>query len=403
MHVSSRTFDRARQHRNEGNSRAFGTSNRSRTDENVDECLQNSCAEKNSVQQQMDRGRSLVRKDMPTKYDRKQISEKIENLYRVKSMERNQEPPPSQGSKMSFTTTGKDSRDTGHVPADSDFGKYLRKRSSKVAAMTKLFDNGSPPRPSVIVALTPRRQKPIFSASSPFVEKERTPNSGVRAPPNPPPMPHSIAKRKSTISPKSIQEPWTGNSKTSSIAKTKIDQSRQHALLHKKPSQPKGRSINEKVQLFESVQDGKGTGPLTKRSIFARKLSRSLKSLFEHPSRRSEDEEQARHGLDRKKVQNIVDEVQDAHKSVKIGKRMGTLVGRWNAIPPPQEANGCDGALSEKGVGSPSASEVREMVVKEAECGLKEPKPVRVAEVKRMMLICKERFGDMMDKERSTR
>jgi hypothetical protein len=44
---------------------------------------------------------------------------------------------------------------------------------------------------------------------------------------------------------------------------------------------------------------------------------------------------------------------------------------------------------------------VRMMVIKEAECGLKQPKPLRVVEMKRMMALCRrDRVGGMMDKEK---
>jgi hypothetical protein len=57
--------------------------------------------------------------------------------------------------------------------------------------------------------------------------------------------------------------------------------------------------------------------------------------------------------------------------------------------------------MSEKGIASPCAEGVNEMIVKEVECGLKQPKPMRATEMKRMVLLCRDRVAGIMDEERS--
>ncbi|CZR53032.1 uncharacterized protein PAC_02910 [Phialocephala subalpina] len=400
LHVSPRTIDRARYDGDKQNTQTYCAPSCGKREGIVRLSPYECSAVKTTTSQEMKRGRSLLRNKASATCDRRDISNKIELLYRAKSLERKQEDNKVPNPRASvLTTTGGNRHNVGNVPADSDFGRYLRKKSSKVAAMTKLFDNGYAPKPAVMVAPV-LRSKPIFSASSPFVERDRMSVERVfPSQPTPPLMGQSIVKRKSTISPKTVQDVTIVQVKTNPPAKSKTDVLPQPRSLQKL-SQPKGRSINEKVRLFESVRDSKEAIPERKRSVFARKLSRSLKSLFEpHPSRRTEYEKRIGHrrGLDGSDVKFIVEESQRSTDTLgKFGKRTNTLLGRWNAIPPASVTRGVDGALSENGIGSPSAAEVQEMIFKEAECGLKEPKPVRVAEVKRMMLICKERFGDMI-------
>lgn len=347
-------------------------------------------------------GQSPYWQDVAARSDRRKIVDKIELLYHAKSLERKEGSRQGYNSKVPFLTPGRNN--AGAAPADSELGRYFKRRSSKVVAMTKLFDNGSAPKPLAAVAPDSPR-KPVFLTSSPFADQKALPKlGGARSLPTPPPIPRSTVKRKSMVSPKTLPEAPTAQLKNKSLPKAMNNTAQPQRSLQKKPSKPKGRSINEKVQLFEGVRDGEETISLRKRNVFARKLSRSLKSLFDPAlSKKGEVEMQPGQGrgLSGREVQAIVDKAHDGNKSVKIRKRGSTLVGRWNAMPAaPIIRNACDGAFSEPGIGSPSAAEVREMVVKEAECGLKEPKPVRVVEVKRMLLICKERFEDMRDKEK---
>lgn len=342
------------------------------------------------------RGRNLIRKDNLGKAGRNEISSKIERLYRAKTMERLQDAVHGERSNVPAQTSGRDNRTTGNAPADSDFGRYLRKKSSKVAAMTKFFDSGSVAQP--LLGLSPPRQQQIFSKTSPFVEKtENLNHGGVRKglPPTLPPLPsYHLFPKIPSISPKTVQESIVTYDTSNSPIKPRATASVYQASPEKRSTGPRGRSINEKVQLFENVRARHDTGEVRKRSGFVRKLSRSLKSLFEPSTRRNEEQINNERSLDGDQLKEIFDEFQDTSKPARLGKRTNTFAKRWNAVPLTRLANGCDGALSEKGIGSPSAAgEVREMVVKEAECGLKEPKPVRVVEVKRMMLICKERFG----------
>ncbi len=74
-------------------------------------------------------------------------------------------------------------------------------------------------------------------------------------------------------------------------------------------------------------------------------------------------------------------------------------MGRWNSYTK-ANATGGDGTASMKGSSPTGMEDLSPLVVKEVECGLKHPKPLRVAEMKRMMLLCRERIGVARDKER---
>ncbi|KAF8858882.1 hypothetical protein BDZ45DRAFT_802086 [Acephala macrosclerotiorum] len=397
---SPRTVDRARHDGEIRNTKQYCLPSRSRYGTNIGLGPHKTFVENSEVSSELERGRSLPRRDISATCDRRQISNKIELLYQAKSLERKQDYDQAHDSRTSILKRGGNSHKIGNAPADSDFGRYLRKKSSKVAVMTKIFDNGYAPK-LVAISAPPPPSKPVFSAWPPFVERDLSSLERVfplsRSSPH---IPQAMAKRKSTISPKTALDFTIVQVKTDSPAKPETQAFSQPKSRQGKPSTPKGTSINEKVRLFESVRDGNESMLERKRSVFARKLSRSLKSLFEPPSsRRDENEKRAEHGrgLDESELRAIASEAQRSTDSLgRIGNRTNTLLGRWNTTPPAPVPRGGDGAVSEKGIGSTSAAEVQEMVVKEVECGLKEPKPVRVAEAKRMMLICKGRFGDMI-------
>lgn len=158
-------------------------------------------------------------------------------------------------------------------------------------------------------------------------------------------------------------------------------------------------NIKDRIKLFESIQGTKKPEHAKSKSSYTHKFRTSMKSLFE-PTSRKTNEDGGGGGLSSQDVKDIVDELQDTEVAPKVGKR-NALVGSWNIVPQVPPSSGTDGAMSEKGIGSPCAEGVKEMIVKEVECGLKQPKPVRVTEMKRMVLLCRERVGGIMDKERS--
>lgn len=92
----------------------------------------------------------------------------------------------------------------------------------------------------------------------------------------------------------------------------------------------------------------------------------------------------------------MYNEFQDAEKATRAKKRK-TFIEKWNfKLPgPPTPAAEYEGAEDFVSLSSSSGTDMsgEVMVVKEADCGLREPKPLRITEMKRMMLLCRGRAG----------
>jgi hypothetical protein len=125
-----------------------------------------------------------------------------------------------------------------------------------------------------------------------------------------------------------------------------------------------------------------------------------MKSLFEPGAWKSDQDSRGVGLISKHRSKDVIREFERRVNTPKVGKQ-SKLIGKWNTVQQVPPSSGTDGTMSEKGIASPSADGAEEMIVKEVECGLKQPKPVRVAEMKRMVLLCRERVGVIMDKERS--
>jgi hypothetical protein len=237
---------------------------------------------------------------------------------------------------------------------------------------------------------------PLFSNISPF-SKERKATAEL---PNPSPAPvfHllSPSKRSANISPKTVEEPEAvrkGNDKMIH----NVPEVSSSLFATKRQSTKESSTIRDRIKLFESIQQTKKHECERSKTSYARKIRTSMKNLFDSGSRKSGEDGGG--GLSTQEVQNIIDESQDTEALLPKTKKRGTLVGRWATFQEVPQSNTTDGTMSEKG-GSPCAEGVTVMIVKEAECCLKQPKPVRVTEMKRMMLLCRERVGSIIEKEK---
>jgi hypothetical protein len=263
---------------------------------------------------------------------------------------------------------------------------------SRVADIRMRFEGVVTPKPPTLV-IPPSLSMPLFSNKSPFSIDKRA-NSEIPAPPPPSPvyLPPNESKRSANVSPKTLLKmSKAGNMK---LPQNCLDIPPPLATIQKQPN--KGSStIRDRIKLFESIQQSKKTDSEKNKSSYARRIRTSMKSLFE--SRKS-DEDGGRE-LSSQEMKEIMNDFHDTEALLpKTGKR-GTLIGRWtfSGIPPPDTT---DGTRSEKG-GSPCGEGVTVMIVKEVDCGLKQPKPVRVTEMKRMILLCRDRVGSIIEKEKS--
>ena len=122
---------------------------------------------------------------------------------------------------------------------------------------------------------------------------------------------------------------------------------------------------------------------------------RMRKKMFETEWRDAEAVKAKDEGLSVQDIEDIVAEFRNKDSGAKCGKR-NTTVGRWNIPPPPSQDPSKDFEPISAGLDGPAI----EMIVKEAECLLKEPKPMRLIEMKRMIWLCREKASVSLYKER---
>lgn len=165
------------------------------------------------------------------------------------------------------------------------------------------------------------------------------------------------------------------------------------ATTRKQKSKGTG-TIRDRIKLFENIEESKKPD-CEKKSSYARRIRKSMQSLFE---RKSDEVDVS--GLDNQEVKDIMNEFQDSQLLLPKEAMRNAFIGTWKTFAD-APSSVTDGTMSEKGIGSPTGEGVTVMIVKEAECCLKQPKPVRVTEMKRMMLLCTDRVGSIIDKEKS--
>ncbi|PVH80759.1 hypothetical protein DL98DRAFT_654454 [Cadophora sp. DSE1049] len=337
---------------------------------------------------------------------RRRLSNRIGELYRAKSIEKKRNDGQEKAQRRAETmpsisqakiALGFERRITEPTEPRSS------KLSGKVATMRKLFDgkfsrrSASLEGPVPCCALDPVSLEAATSFSrykqEQMVElRDLTPPK----PPTPPPMSPSKQRKASKVSLRNDRVP-AASSAIKAFDPTKA-RKLQSASPIKKLSPPKSKLIVEKVKIFETAS---GTVPEAahprRGKAFRRRLSKSLRSFFEAPSGKSQEEESERNKAAEKSAGTK--RVVSPDGSGLVSKR-GTIVGRWNNVPTAVSSGG-DGTTSEKHSPSPAEEDVfTEMVVKGVECGLKQPRPVRAVEMKRMALLCKDRMGEFMDREK---
>lgn len=348
-----------------------------------------------------ERGRVQVRtdcKENPTtklSLDQRKISGKIEELYRAKSLERNRDSLREFGSSHDPLSIRARTLPRAHITRQTVFEDDRGRTRSRVADIRMKFEGATPPKPPIPVT-PPLLPMPLFSNISPF-SKEGKATAEV---PNPSPAPvfhpPSPSKRSASISPKTVQEPETVPKGDDTMIHN-VPEVSSSLFASQRQSTKESGTIRDRIKLFESIQQPKKHECEKSKTSYARKIRTSMKNLFESGSRKSGED--GGRGLSTQEVQSIIDGFQDTEAPLpRTGKR-GTLVGRWTTFREVPPSNTTDGAVSEKG-GSPCAEGVTVMIVKGAECCLKQPKPVRVTEMKRMMLLCRERVGSIIEKEK---
>ncbi len=333
-----------------------------------------------------ERGRALIRRAdkevTQLSPEHRKVSGKIEELSRAKSLERNQENLREFGALQAPPSVK--ARTLPH-----EKGRTL----SKVAAMRQKFEGVSPPQRPVPVALS-SQPKPLFSNTSPFANDRKAMSSEVAPPPHCPVfLPPSDTGRSVNVSPKTVQESLTDRKGSERLLKDVLEIPPPLAATGKQKSKANG-TIRDKIKLFENIEEVKKPG-CEKKGSYARRIRKSMQSLFE---RKSDDVDER--GLNNEEVKDIMNKFQDDELLLPKTAKRDAFGGTWKSFAG-TPLSVTDGTMSEKRIGSPTGEGVTVMIVKEAECCLKQPKPVRVTETKRMMLLCRERIGSIIDKDKS--
>ena len=337
---------------------------------------------------------------------RRRLSTKIGELYRAKSIEKKRadgyeklhpraETMPSIS--QAKIALGFERRITkpGEPPS--------RKLSGKVATMRKLFDGKFSPRsvspegPIPCCALDPASVR-CTTSSTRYKQEQLVELRDLTAqkPPTPPLMPTPKQRKVSQVPFK--EEKTSALSSTTSAFAAAEARSPKSTSPIKKQSPPKSKLIVERVKIFESAPETVPEAAHSKKGrTFRRRLSKSLRSFFEAASRKSQEEELNK--------QNATEMFTSPKRAVSpdgsglVSKR-GTIAGRWNHAHTALSSGG-DGTTSERHSPSPAEADVSaEIVVKGVECGLKQPRPVRAVEMKRMALLCKDRMGEIVEREK---
>jgi len=339
-------------------------------------------SKKEEISPSDNRGRSKILSTVTgdgTDTGRRRISDKFDALYCAKSKEKEQYPDYPRGREKAVPSNIRTQRDVfgpSYAVAQHDSSKMWQ-RESKIADLKMLFDKQ--PNDADF-----HRQQTLYQANrvSPKVSSVEKAGRALLTP-SPPLLSPSKVSRASAepgefISKRGPSLNYFGTGDQRSLPGAKSSKSSQ-----------KSRNIGDKIKLFESTPMIKGhVEPKLKADNASRTIGNSTvrmrKKMFETEGRDAEDVKAKDEGLSVQDIDDIVAEFRNIDSIAKRGKR-NTTVGRWNIPPPPSQD--LDGPAVE-------------MIVKEAECLLKEPKPMRLVEMKRMIWLCREKPGVSLYKER---
>jgi hypothetical protein len=149
------------------------------------------------------------------------------------------------------------------------------------------------------------------------------------------------------------------------------------------------RGIHDKIKRWESKGDIKGICREEQRDFPPKETNNLLtlrKSIFENPWNEEVGKELQKRGLDGQEMQAVVNEFQDVCREIHNEPSRG----KWRMVVAPRLGRGGLTAQKDRSTEESGDMDMR-IIVREAHCGLEEPKPLRLLEMKRMILLCRER------------
>jgi hypothetical protein len=116
------------------------------------------------------------------------------------------------------------------------------------------------------------------------------------------------------------------------------------------------------------------------------KFTAARRSIYENQWNEEVEKELEKRGLDGQEVQAVMNEFQD------IGGGVGdnTTKGTWKMVVASRLGRGGFATQDNGGTDDAFVDVNMQIIVREAQCGLAEPKPLRLLEMKRMILLCRE-------------
>ncbi|KAG9234321.1 hypothetical protein BJ875DRAFT_461833 [Amylocarpus encephaloides] len=338
---------------------------------------------------------------------RANLGSQIEALYKAKSIERqveNSEVNTEGQVEKTHSLLRFEAHDPDQPKDDktTDYGTEEYLSPSKVLQMKRKFEI----QPKVD---TP---KPPNSILQPLTMDDRVAEATPIKPrqPQPIPVPSPIlSTRTSDISPRATLENSTLDTQKTTLSK--FPRNTEPTPLKIKQSRT-SNNLEDRIQLFEDIGQRKAKlNSRGKRSISAKHGNpiSSRRRIFEKTFRKPAEKRILDDGqcLSVKDVRDVVDEVEKAEADRKPSKRR-SFGGRWSLFPQ-------DTTLERRSIAAHRSSKgdtinllqrtsgSLEMVIKEAGCGLREPKPMRLVEMKRMLLLCREKAGFLSEKDRLLR
>jgi len=365
-----------------------------------------------STPTRMPRGRSrgpkpVGRRARHISENRRNISEKIEALYRAKSLEcRRENTQVAELALKSPRLMNSDLNGNRESLRKPENERHLTDGTSKVAQMKRKFDERTQQNNQILMGQFLRPKIPAKNFSLPFNTENSVFDCAPEPPPPPPPMPEFSSKRTPVVSPKTIMGPTSFVEIENTLHVRQAQLPQEEAFLAEKRQRAKSKAIEDRVKLFEGFGHQERRSKTKKERSFSGMVGSSITSMrrnfFERAAWRKPDVAifDERRALTGKEIQSIVDEFQDGAADGKIGTRK-TIVGRWNVVPKRQARTSVTRVTDENDrAASYSTESGSDMVVKEARCGLKQPKPMRVTEMKRMVMLCRGKVGTTIGKEK---
>lgn len=160
------------------------------------------------------------------------------------------------------------------------------------------------------------------------------------------------------------------------------------------PTKAVCRGIHDKIKRWERKTELRGKFEEEPQVICSSKAVgnsiMSRKSTYENPWNEEVERELEKRGLKGQEVQAVMDEFQEIGGGPNNNDETG---GTWKMVVAPRLGKSGLTAQRDGETDESSADMAMRIIVREAQCGLAEPKPLRLLEMKRMILLCRERVG----------